>query len=120
MGADVIPVLALRLDDVERDGPLALDADRRMEPAAGPRRRREHDAAGLPSYRTDSVGIDRVQGPLRLALGVTRLKEQGTVIGSRFAPVLFRGGASTLFLDGAAAVDLGARWNATSPRSRPG
>ena len=60
------------------------------------------------AYSLSSVTADRRLGKFDLALGVSRLAEEQTVLGGKFgfAP----GGSTSYFLDASAAYDLGAGW----------
>jgi subtilisin family serine protease len=64
------------------------------------------------AYSLSSVTADRRLGNFDLALGVSRLAEEQTVLGGRFgfAP----GGSTSYFLDASAAYDLGAGWAAAA------
>ncbi|MGQ0588217.1 MAG: S8 family peptidase [Sphingosinicella sp.] len=61
-----------------------------------------------PGYSLSSLTIDRRFGRAEFSLGMTRLAEDGTVLGGRFA--MAPGGATSLFLDAAARYDLGRGW----------
>jgi hypothetical protein len=57
-----------------------------------------------PAYQLGSVSAQSRLGPLRLSAGVGQMQEQGSVLGSRFAPAFGGGGATTRF------ADIDARW----------
>ncbi|MFN3943366.1 MAG: S8 family peptidase [Allosphingosinicella sp.] len=65
---------------------------------------------GRAGYSVGAVTADRRIGPLALTLGVSRLSEDATVLGGRFA--FGAGGATSLFLDVTAAYDFGRGWAA--------
>jgi hypothetical protein len=67
-----------------------------------------------PRYGIFSIAADRRVGRARLSLGVTRLDEQSTVFGARFAPLIGVGGATSGFADAGATVTLGHGWDASA------
>ena len=71
-----------------------------------------------PSYRSESVTIDGAAGPAQFSLGMTRLSEDRTVLGARFASLFTSGGARTMLVDAAARIDLGSGWEATGSYRR--
>jgi hypothetical protein len=63
-----------------------------------------------PAYQLGSVSAQSRLGPLRLSAGVGQMQEQGSVLGSRFAPAFGGGGATTRFADIDARWALGGGW----------
>jgi hypothetical protein len=70
-----------------------------------------------PGYSLASVTADRRIGPAELSVGVSRLDEQATLLGGRFA--FAPGGSTSWFADAAIRYDLGAGWE-TAARYRRG
>src|SRR3546814_650512 len=90
-------------------GPVSLTVTREAGEVwqAGPRRNLDQ-----PGYGISAVTADRRIGPATLSLGISRLKEEATVLGGRFSPAFTSGGATSHFLDGTASFDLGRGWGA--------
>ncbi len=88
-------------------GPVALTAtgERGAVQREGPRRN-----LARPTYSLSSITADRRIGDAGLALGVSRLGEEESVLGGRFgfAP----GGSTSYFLDASGTYDLGSGWGA--------
>lgn len=63
-------------------------------------------------YSIASVTADRKIGPATVSLGASRLQEDRTILGGRYASALTSGGSSTIFVDGTASFDLGDGWGA--------
>ncbi|MGZ8347088.1 MAG: hypothetical protein ACXWUP_08265, partial [Allosphingosinicella sp.] len=61
-----------------------------------------------PGYNLSSVTADRRIGALDLSLGISRLAEEATVLGGRFA--FAPGGSTSHFVDATARYDLGGGW----------
>jgi hypothetical protein len=59
-------------------------------------------------YSSTSITADRSFGDLHASLGVTRLQEEATVLGGRFA--FAPGGSATTFLDTALRYDISRNW----------
>ena len=59
-------------------------------------------------YGSSSVALDGAAGPLAGRLGVVRLDEAGTVLGSRFGAALGGGGATSWFVDAGWTLSPGA------------
>jgi subtilisin family serine protease len=70
-------------------------------------RRRVQDGA---SYTLLGAALDRRIGPLALNAGVSRMRENETVLGARFGPAFGGGSATTDFADAAATLDPGGGW----------
>ena len=71
-----------------------------------------------PDYAMHAMTLDRRLGPAHLILGLTRMKEEQTVLGSRFSTLFLRGGSSSSFVDGAASADLGRGWSVSGSYRR--
>lgn len=69
-----------------------------------------HSRVRDSGYRLSSATIDRTIGPAVLSIGISRLTEEETLLGGRFA--MAPGGTTSLFLDLEARYDLGGRWMA--------
>ena len=67
-------------------------------------------AIASPRYDVASLSLDRRLGRARLGLGASRLDEEATLLGARFAPTIGVGGGTSWFADARAAVDLGRGW----------
>jgi hypothetical protein len=90
-------------------GALALSVTSERGKVHVPGLQRELDR---PSYRIDSLTLDRTIGPARFSLGASRLREEDSVLGGRFSSAFSSGGSRTAFVDGAASLALGAGWSA--------
>lgn len=66
---------------------------------------------GEPSYALVSISAERRIGPLTLALGGSRLTEEASLLGARFASGFARGGSATSFADASAELWLGGGWS---------
>ena len=88
-------------------GPVALTVtgERGEVQREGPRRN-----ITSPSYSLSSITADRRIGAADLALGVSRLAEEETVLGGRFG--FAAGGSTSYFLDASADYDFGSGWGA--------
>ncbi len=62
-------------------------------------------------YASFSVAATRDAGPVQLSTGFTHLRENGTLLGARFAPVIGALAGRSLFLDASARFDAGEGWN---------
>jgi len=74
-------------------------------------------AAGISSdawhsygYTSAGVAADAASGPMTIRLGITRLRERSTIIGSRFDAALGGGGAVSVFADAALNLRPGNDW----------
>jgi hypothetical protein len=65
-----------------------------------------------PGYVVGGIALDRRIGPAAVTLGASRLDEAETMLGGRLSGVLAVGGATSWFVDGSAAFDLGRGWDA--------
>jgi hypothetical protein len=88
-------------------GPVAVSATSERGEVYEPDRRHRPSQSG---YRISTLVLDRRLGPARLSLGASRLSEEETLLGGRFAAAFSGAGADTTFLDGTASVDLGGGW----------
>ena len=68
--------------------------------------------AAAPRYEANALTLDGQLGPATLMVGASRLSEQATILGARFSSGFTSGGATSTFLDGSAAFDLGRGWSA--------
>lgn len=64
-----------------------------------------------PGYGIASIVAERRQGGARFWVGASRLDEESSLLGARFADAFRSGGARTLFLDAGADVSLGRGWS---------
>jgi hypothetical protein len=67
---------------------------------------------GRSGYRTTALTADRKFGRMRFSLGVSRLDEEATTLGSRFSTAFSSAGSTSWFTDSAASLALGGRWGA--------
>jgi hypothetical protein len=65
---------------------------------------------GRSGYRTSSLTADRRQGRMRFSFGGSLLDEEETILGGRFSSAFSSGGATSWFVDGAAALSFGRGW----------
>jgi hypothetical protein len=65
-----------------------------------------------PRYEVNALTLDRKLGPATVTIGASRLSEQATMLGARFNSGFTSGGATSNFVDGSAAFDLGRGWSA--------
>ena len=88
-------------------GPVAVTVtgERGRVQREGPQRN-----LGQPAYSLSSITADRRIGDAGLALGVSRLAEEETVLGGRFA--FAPGGSTSYFIDASVSYDLGSDWGA--------
>jgi hypothetical protein len=89
-------------------GPVAVSATSERGDVYEPDRRHGPRRSG---YRISSIVFDRRLGPASLSLGASRLSEEETLLGGRFAAAFSGAGADTTLVDGAAALDLGGGWH---------
>ena len=61
-------------------------------------------------YAAISIGVDREVGPAAFALTASHVREENSVLGARFDPLLGGGSARTLFLDADLRLDPGNGW----------
>ena len=61
-------------------------------------------------YGKIGVALDAARGPLAARIGLTRLTERGTILGSRFGSALGGGGAVSWFADARASLGTG-KWH---------
>lgn len=61
-------------------------------------------------FSSTSIALDRSQGPLSLALGLTWLAEERTLLGGSFHDAFGLAGADSLFLDASFGLDLAPGW----------
>ncbi|MVZ98610.1 peptidase S8 [Sphingorhabdus sp. IMCC26285] len=73
----------------------------------------EFDRAGTHKYPYATLGlsVDRQVGPAKLALSANWMREDETILGSRFAQFIGQNGARTLFVDGNGELALGTGWS---------
>jgi hypothetical protein len=90
-------------------GPFALTAvsERGKSVDTGLRRR-----LAAPDYSISSFTVDGKVGRSRLSLGASRLREEETLLGARFASAFSSAGSTSSFVDGTATFDLGRGWGA--------
>ena len=62
-------------------------------------------------YNQASIRFDRKVGPVALSAGLGLLRENGTVLGSRFGGAFGGGGATTRLIDARAQWDIGSGWS---------
>lgn len=65
-------------------------------------------------FSASTLTADTVAGPARLSFSAGRMREDSTVLGGRFDVSLGAPGATSWFVDGAAAVTLGQGWQGTA------
>lgn len=90
---------------------LSVTAERGQVDLPGLRR-----DARLPGYSLSALTAERRIGRVDLSLAASRLAEDGTVLGGRFA--FAPGGATSWFVDAEARYDLGAGWSASGSYRR--
>jgi hypothetical protein len=66
------------------------------------------------AYRTTALVADRQLGPMRFSFGGSVLNEEATTLGGRFSSAFSSGASTSWFADGAASVDLGNGWTAST------
>lgn len=96
-------------------GPLALTVTAERGRVDDPRRR---PIPHLPGYSVHSVALDRSAGPIALSLGASRLTEEETILGARFASLFTSGGSRTWLADTSASAHLGGGWQAAAAYRR--
>lgn len=96
-------------------GPVALTVTAESGEVHGSDLRR---TLGRPGYGIQSITLDRTVGPATLSFGMSRLREEDTVLGGRFSSTFSGRGATSHFLDGTASFDLGQGWGANASYRR--
>jgi subtilisin family serine protease len=104
---------ALWRHDGGRWGWLSLSAESGRVAAANPlaAARRRFAAADTAEYQRLALGWDRRFGPLTLMLGAARLREEASLLGARFGPLIGARGATSFEAQGGARLRLGAGWS---------
>jgi hypothetical protein len=90
-------------------GPVALTVTSERGEIYNPGLRQK---LGQPNYTISSFMLDRKIGPAKLSLGAARLSEESTILGGRFSSAFSSKGSDTIFMDGAASLDIGKGWGA--------
>ncbi|HKT14184.1 MAG TPA: S8 family peptidase, partial [Allosphingosinicella sp.] len=96
-------------------GPVAMTVTSERGKVHDPRPARGFDE---PGYAIDAIAFDRRLGRVNLTLGASRLAEDMTLLGGRFSETFWTGGATSHFLDGSAAFDLGGGWGTSASYRR--
>ena len=109
--ADPSTSIAIRQD--VGPGSLTVTSERGRQWSQGPR-----PWLDRVHYQSQSLTYDLRRGLAEFSVGLTRLEERETILGSRLSPVFHTGGAHSDFLDAAARFELGRGWSASGSYRR--